>query len=436
MAKRRLDVNPGSLSDDSGDKKSSDEAKISVQALRAKSRAAVNKLQANPPKKLSDVFDEATLGINPSWFMYQTNEQWLEILNAYSTQKERYLISFTQLGEIASLSRVLYVLFQDTDYKNWRRCAEIRTSGKLKFTYVPAYLNKRRHPNFEEPVYGALIAYLNLFGLGHCPECGMYPNFSAKTLEKDDYITVSPFRQMTAAEVAAFPGYNDSKLYDKSDFAPKPQHLMNLLIIRDGMKGAPYCCINCLAPLNKSICGLPACAVPEACNSRSNGRAKHLWVDLENDLVAPEHKVLKDGIVYVNTIRPVIKEGKTVMVTEKRPHKVITEVTVPGKVIKQIFMQCIRCGILKLQGDEDDSNTCPHCDEDEDENGVCGCEPCSLCTKMPKLCKCIVCDVADCMKCKTEDCSKLCQKDPCLCDVSSSSEEETSSSEESSSDGF
>jgi hypothetical protein len=435
MAKRRLEVRRGSLSDESEERKNTEETRVSLQSLRARARAAVAKLTATPEPQLCDSFDADVLGVSHPWILNQTTAQWVELLNSYNTETKAYNLSFVQLGELASASRILYVFFQDKDFNNWKLCAQGRVSGKLKYNFVAAYLNKRRHPNFEEPVYGGLIAYLNLFGLGHCVECGMFPNFSVNTLEKDDYVTVSPFRQMTAVEAAAFTGYDDSKLYDRLDRSPKPQHLMNLLIIRDSMKGVPYCCVNCKKPLNKSICGFPASAIPEACNSRSNGRAKHLCTDLENELVTPSRTVTKDHVLVTTPPQKTIVDGEVVMLPEVRSYQDGVKVVVKGTVIRQMFAICIRCGILKLQGEEDDNDACKHCEGDDEGN--CCCEACPLCQRMPSRCKCVVCDREECMKCKKEDCSKRCLADPCVCDLSSeSSSSESSSSEDSSSSGF
>ena len=407
MAKRKLDVHVGNLSEGSSGEKL-DAAKISAQTIRGNAKAATAKLLSGPPHLLCTDFDVNTLGEKTPWFMEQPVSQLLEILNHYSYSKKRFNLSFTKLGQIASWCQLLHLLFNDVDYNCWKRSAEARTGLKLKFDYLPAYLNKRRHPNFDAPVYGGIVAYLNLFGMGHCEGCGMYLNFSEKTLEKEDYIIVSPFRQMSTEEATALPDYDDSNLYDVADFSMKPDHLMNLLIIRDKIK-TRYCCVNpeCKKVLNKSICGFPAAAIPEACNSRSNGRAKHVWADLDNDVVSPPQKTLD-------------ARGKVV--------------TMPGKVIKQIFLYCIRCGLLKLQGEEDDSSACEHCGGDEEKK--CFCDPCSLCEKMPKKCNCVICDVPTCMKCKAENCGKRCKDDPCVCDTTSSASASESSSEESSSSGF
>jgi hypothetical protein len=404
MTKRSLDVQIGNLSEGSSGEKQLDPAKLSAQTIRAQARIARTKLLPKPPNVLTDGFDVADIGGKYPWFMRQSLNQLLEIFNAYCYPKKRFFLSFTRLGEIASLCRLMYKLFQDVEYNCWIESALARTGLNLKFHYIPEYLNKRRHPNFDEPVYGGVVAYLNLFGLGHCEGCGMYLNFSAKTDERNDYIPISPFRELTPEEAAAAPEYDDSNLYNTADFSTKPDHLMNLLIIRDKIK-TRYCCVHCGTLLNKSICGFPAVAVPEACNSRSNGRAKHVRTDLDNEVVAPKTQALnRQGVL----------------------------VTVPGKVLRQMFMYCIRCGLLKLQGDEDDSSSCKHCDGDEENN--CCCKACPLCKKMPKKCKCIVCNHPNCMKCKADDCSKLCQADPCVCDVSSASSE--SSSSESSESGF
>ena len=403
MAKRTLKIQIGNLNEPS-ENKQIDPAKVYAQTISSQARTARAKLLPKPTDILSDGFDVEDIGGKYPWFLNQSLDQLLEILNAYSYQKKRFYLSFTRLGEIASLSRLMYKLFQDVKYNCWITSATARTGVKLKFDYIPAYLNKRRHPNFDEPVYGGIVAYLNLFGLGHCEGCGMYLNFSETTGERNDYIPVSPFREMTAEEAAVVPAYDDSKLYNTADFGTKPDHLMNLLIIRDKIP-TRYCCVHCGTVLNKSICGFPAVAVPEACNSRSNGRAKHVQTDLEPDVVSPPTQVLG-------------------------PNGTLT--TVPGKVIKQIFLYCIRCGLLKLQGDEDDSSGCKHCDGDEEGN--CCCENCPLCNKMPKKCKCVVCNHPTCMKCRAENCSKRCEADPCVCEVSSASSD--SSSSESSSSGF
>jgi hypothetical protein len=332
-------------------------------------------------------------------------------LNDNSASSDR-ILEFEDLGQIASLSRMFFMLFHHKSYDLWNKATVARiglnSKGKplpTKFTFIEKHFNAKRLKSLDPLNLSGMITYLNLFGTGFCEQCGMYPDMCAETHIMDDAIPIAAFRTETAAEKAERLGpngdtnpLNEKKfldIYKSNPQASLPDWLKNFFFMTRNLENR-YLCVNCNKPVNQEICGFPVACVFDACQKKRGGKG-HVIRHLANDLLRPD-----------------------------------------GTTIDVDYGNCTRCGVLQRAGDEEvEVSGCAECDGDVEGN--CICEECKLCTLLPGKgagkCKCII---EVCSKCRAENCvapnCRRCVENGCGCEeddestIYSSSENSSDSS--------
>lgn len=395
--------------------KEGDSSSDSDAATRRAKQSTIRKLRSTVAECLKQMneplvvafSEEYTVDIAPvPWIANLPTHLLCRVLCAEDPLTHKYVLDFGRLTEIASCSKLTYMLFfvdvpgepEPTNLwyhliKQWLPRKENGELMRRKFSFLHSFIDKNWFKNAEKPEIKALEAYLNRFGAGYCEHCTMFTNIHMKTDQTQDLIPISPFRLLTQQEEQALKGgYDDSKLI--RPFAKDPRNLptwLRAMLALRNVSDTHYCCVNCKTLLNQQIFGIAIPSIFEACARRSARKKKdelkdpnllHVWLELPNELT-----------------RPLVKGANG------KPKK---REVIPGQ-----YEYCARCGLLRFEGQKDqvDEELCPDC-----HKPVCECERCEFCNGLAG-CDCIICDY--CNRCQT-GCTRRCKDKGCRCKESSS----------------